>query len=49
MVQKNEGPCSVQNCDTKTGSYALYNYLIIGQQLCYNYYMRIVKPDKYKK
>ncbi|CAG8711206.1 9010_t:CDS:1, partial [Cetraspora pellucida] len=32
----------------KKESYANYNYLTIGQQLCYNYYMHIVEPDRHQ-
>ncbi|CAG8805637.1 4764_t:CDS:1, partial [Racocetra fulgida] len=33
----------------KKGTYAFYNYLMIGQQLCHNHYMRIVEPDRHQK
>ena len=30
----------------KKGTYASYDYLTIGQQLCHKHYMRIVEPDR---
>ncbi|CAG8728582.1 18461_t:CDS:2, partial [Gigaspora rosea] len=33
----------------KKRTYAFYDYLVIGQQLCHNHYMHIVEPDRHKK